>query len=57
MDDLKLFGKSEEQTNMLMRTVHVFSTDIGIKIGIKKCRILTMKRGKIVNSEGIKLPL
>ena len=57
MDDLKLFGKSEEQTNMLMRTVHVFSTDIGMKIGIKKCRILTMKRGKIVNSEGIKLPL
>ena len=57
MDDLKLFGKSEEQTNMLMRTVHVFSTDIGMKIGIKKCGILTMQRGKIVKSEGIKLPL
>ena len=55
-DDLKLYAKSEEQTNTLVRTVHVFSTDIGMEFGIKKCGILTMKRGKIVKSEGIKLP-
>ena len=34
MDDLKLYAKSKEQKNMLMRTVHVFSTDIGIEFGI-----------------------
>ena len=56
MDDLKLYAKSEEQTNTLMRTVYVFSTDIGMEFGIKKCGILTMKRGKIGKSEGIKLP-
>ena len=56
MDDLKLYAKSEEQTNMLVRTVYVFITDIGMEFGIKKCGILTMKRGKIVKSEGIKLP-
>ena len=56
MDDLKLFAKSKEQTNAPVRTVHVFSTDIGMEFGIKKCGILTMKRGKIVKSEGIKLP-
>ena len=39
-----------------MRTVYVFSTDIGMEFGIKICGILTMKRGKIVKSEGIKLP-
>ena len=39
-----------------MRTMYVFNTDIGIEFGIKKCGILTMKRGKIVKSEGIKLP-
>ena len=55
MDDLKLYAKSEEQTNTLERTVHVFSTDIGMEFGIKKCAILTMKRGEIVKSEGIKL--
>ena len=56
MDDLKLYPKSEEQTNTLVRTVHVFNTDIGMEFGIKKCGILTMKRDKIVKSEGIKLP-
>ena len=39
-----------------MRAVHVFSTDIGMKFGMKKCGILIMKRGKIVRCEGIKLP-
>ena len=56
MDELKMYAKSEEQTNTLVRTVYVFSTDIGMEFGIKKCGILTMKRGKIVKSEGIKLP-
>ena len=39
-----------------MRTVHVFSTDIGMEFGMKKCGILTMKRGKVVRCEGIMLP-
>ena len=56
MDDLKLFAMSEEQTNTLVRTVYVFSTNIGMEFGIRKCGILTMKRGIIVKSEGIKLP-
>ena len=56
MDDLKLYAKSEEQRNRLVRTVYVFSTDIDMEFGIKKCGILTMKSGKIVKSEGIKLP-
>ena len=56
MDDLKLYAKSEEQTNTLVRTVYEFSTNIGMKFRIKKCVILTMKRSKIVKSEGIKLP-
>ena len=56
MDNLKLYAKSEEQTNTLVRTAHVLSADISMKFGIKKCGILAMKRGKIVESEGIKLP-
>ena len=40
----------------LVRTVYVFSTDIGMEFGIKKCGILIMKRSEIVKSEGIKLP-
>ena len=40
----------------LGRTIHGFSTDIGMEFGMKKCRILTIKRGKVVRCEGIKLP-
>ena len=56
MDDLKLFGKSYEQIDSLVQTVHTFSMDIGMEFGIKKCGVLVLKRGKIVKMEGIVLP-
>ena len=55
MDDLKLYAKTEDQMSMLVRTVHMFSNDIGMEFGMKKCGVLTLKRGKIVRSEGIRL--
>ena len=56
MDDLKLFGKNEEQIDSLVKTVQIFSKDIGMEFGIKKCGMLVMKKGKIVESDGIQLP-
>ena len=56
MDDLKLFGKSYEHIDLLVQTVHTFSTDIGIEFGIKNCGLLVLKRGKIVKMEGVVLP-
>ena len=38
INDLKLFFKSKEQIHILVRTVHVFYTDIGISFGMKKMR-------------------
>ena len=55
MDDSKLFSISEEQMDTLARIVHVFRTDIGMEFGMKKCGILTMKRGKVVRCDRIKL--
>ena len=52
MDDLKLFGKSYEQNDFLVRTVHTFTRDIGMEFGIKKCGVLVLKRDKIVKMEG-----
>ena len=48
MDNLKLFSKSEEQTDAIVKPFHVFSTDIGMEFGIKTCEILTMKIEKVV---------
>ena len=56
MDDFKLFSKSVEQMDAFVRTVYVFSTDVGVGFGMKKCGILTMKRGNVVRCEGIMLP-
>jgi hypothetical protein len=56
MDDLKLFSKNEEQIESLIQTTHIFSTDIGMEFGIKKCGVLILKRGKIVRCDGIELP-
>ena len=55
MDDLKLFGKNEEQIDSLVKTIHIFSKDIGMEFGIKKCGMLVMKKGKIVESDGIQV--
>ena len=56
MDDLKLFGKDLDQIDSLVQTVHIFSTDIGMEFGLKKCGVLIMKRGKLVKLEGVTLP-
>ena len=54
-DDLKLFTKSKNQIDSLVQTVHIFSEDIGMQFGIKKCGVLIMERGKVIREDGIRL--
>jgi hypothetical protein len=56
MDDLKLFAKDENQIDSLVKTVNICCTDIGMEFGISKCALLTMHRGKRIDSRGITLP-
>ena len=56
MDDLKLYGKCENEIKGLMSTVEVFSQDIGMEFGIKKCGVIIMNRGKVKSTDGIELP-
>ena len=46
MDDLKLYGKSENEIKGLVSTVEIFSQDIGVEFRIKKCGVIIMNRGK-----------
>ena len=55
MDDLDLFGKSYEQIDSLVQTVHTFSVDIEMESGTKKCGVLVLKRSKIAKMEGVVL--
>ena len=39
MDDLKMFAKGKNQIDSLVHTVHIFSQDIGMQFGLKKCGV------------------
>ena len=56
MDDLKLYSRSEKGLDSLVKTVRVFSEDIGMEFGIEKCAMLVMEKGKTVKSVGLELP-
>ena len=56
MDYLKLFAKDENEIDSLVRTVNVFSEEIGMMFGVQKCGVVVMKREKVVKSDGIQLP-
>ena len=58
MDDLKLYGKDEAQIDSVVKSVYTFSTDIGMEfaIGLTKCGVIILKRGKVVKLDGIVLP-
>ena len=56
MDDLKLFGKRDDQKDSLVRTVFIFSEDVGMEFGLKKCGVVILRKEKLVKSDGIHLP-
>ena len=43
IDDLKLFGKSDNQIDSLVQTVFTFSEDIGTEFVLKKCGMVVLK--------------
>ena len=55
MDDLKLHVKSYDQIERLIETAHAVRKHIGIEFGIKRCRILLLRSGKVVIA-GVSLP-
>ena len=55
VDELKLYGTSDNQLNGLISTVKKVSDDIQMEFGLDKCAKATFKRGKKVSAEGILL--
>ena len=56
MDDLKLYGKTENEIKELVSTVEVFSQYIGMEFDIKKCCVIIMNRRKFKSTDRIELP-
>ena len=55
MDELNLYASNEKSLEALIETVHVFSNGIGMEYGVEKCAVLTMKKRKMANSDGMAL--
>ena len=56
MYEVKLFAKNEKESETLIKTVKIYSKDIGMEFGIEKCALLVMRSGKRQMMEGIELP-
>ena len=53
MDELKLFGKSEDQIDSLVQTVQLLSEDIRMEFVLKKCSVLSSDRGMKLSPVGV----
>ena len=54
MDDLKHFGKSDDQIDSLIQTVLTF-IGISMEFGLKKWEVVILNKGKLVNFDEIYL--
>ena len=55
MNDLKLYAKDDNELEGLLRIVKGFSDDIGMEFGLSKCAKATFKRGKLEESDHVRL--
>ena len=55
MDDVKLYGKSQQEIESLVHTVNIFFDDLCMQIGVNQCNIVAMGRGCFIQSDGIVL--
>ena len=56
MEDLKLYGKNDKEIDSFIKTVLQCSKDIKMELGILKCAVVSLQRGKKTRWEGIQLP-
>ena len=53
MHNLKLYGGSQPDVDSLIQTVYTVTDDIGTRFKIGKCGVLSIRRGKESECEGI----
>ena len=53
MHDLKLFVRTKDKIDSLVKRVHLLSGDIGMTLGVNKCSVIEMKKGKLTECDAI----
>ena len=55
MDDLKSYSNSYDGLVKMVAVISDFSSDIGMSLGLSKCKVVNIKRGKYAAMGGVKL--
>ena len=55
MDDIKTFSGSYDGLKKMAWLIHEFSSDIGMELGLSKCNVINLVRGKYAKLGGIML--
>lgn len=55
MDDLKIYATNRNDLQKLLKSIEMFSNDIRMEMGMDKCRINAMEKGKWVEDEGYRM--
>ncbi|XP_045510128.1 uncharacterized protein LOC123705416 [Colias croceus] len=53
MDDLKLFAPNRSRLTELLKITCDFSSSIGMELGVDKCAVIHVERGKVTTSDDI----
>ena len=56
MIEIKLFGKSDDQTDSPKQIVFTFNEDMDMEISLNKCGVVILKKRTFAKFDGIVLP-
>ena len=56
MDDLKLYARTLDELEELVKLVKGYSDDINMQFGMSKWQMVIVKKGKRMQGEGLELP-
>ena len=54
MDDIKLLGRGTKEIDTSVQSARIVSVDIRMELGIEKCALVNIQRGKATRTEGKK---
>ena len=56
MDGIKLYAKNEWDIESLIHLTRIYSEDIGMSFGLEKYGRMIARSGKVIKTDGLKLP-
>ena len=56
MDSIKLYTWNEQDIDLLIHLIRIYSEDIGMSFGLEKCGWMIARRETVIKTDGLELP-